>query len=251
MTAASANLELYLFDSGTMRLAGVQVPIPFFFIRHPEGNVVIDGGNPLEVARDARAYWGPVADEWDVRMSEQQHCAAQLGRLGIEPDSVRYLVQTHLHIDHTGALGHFPDATVLVHARELEAARGADPPVTSGYRPEDYANPEIPWKLVNGEHDLYGDGRVRLLETPGHSAGHMSVLLRLDGVGPVLLTADATDNRAQWERKAPLRALFSRDQAARSLERLRGVAHDTRALILFGHDPENWAEHRHAPAHYS
>ena len=251
MTAATANLELYLFDSGTMRLAGRQVPIPFFFIRHPEGNVMVDGGNPLEVARDARAYWGPVADEWDVRMSEQQHCAAQLRRLGIEPDSVRYVVQTHLHIDHTGALGHFPDATVLVHVRELDAARSGEPPVSPAYRPKDYANPEISWKLVTGEHDLYGDGRVRLLETPGHSAGHMSVLLSLDGAGPVLLTADAADNRAQWESKAPLRALFSPDQAAQSLARLRGVASDTQALIVFGHDSENWAEHRHAPAHYS
>lgn len=206
--AATANLELCLLDSGTIRLAGLQVPVAFFFIRHPEGNVVIDGGNPLEVARDARAYWGPLADEWDVRMSEQQHCAAQLGRLGIEPDSVRCVVQTHLHIDHTGALGHFPSATVLVHARELEAALGADPPLAS----KDYASPEIPWKLINGERDLYGDGRVRLLETPGHSAGHMSVLLRLDGAGPVLLTADAADNTAQWESKAPLRALFSRDR---------------------------------------
>jgi glyoxylase-like metal-dependent hydrolase (beta-lactamase superfamily II) len=104
---------------------------------------------------------------------------------------------------------------------------------------------------VNGERDLYEDGRVRLLETPGHSAGHMSVLLRLDGAGPVLLTADAADNTAQWESKAPLRGLFSREQAEQSLERLRAVAHDNRALIVFGHDPENWAEHRHAPAHYS
>jgi glyoxylase-like metal-dependent hydrolase (beta-lactamase superfamily II) len=251
MTAAAANLELYLLNSGTIRLAGVQVPIPFFFIRHPEGNVVIDGGSPLEVARDARAYWGPLADEWDVRMSKQQHSAAQLQRLGVEPDSIRYVVQTHLHIDHTGALGHFPHATVLVHARELKAARGAEPPVASAYLPRDYASPEIPWELVNGERDLYEDGRVRLLETPGHSAGHMSVLLRLDGAGAVLLTADAADNTAQWKSKAPLRGLFSREQAEQSLERLRAVAHDNRALIVFGHDPENWAEHRHAPAHYS
>ena len=126
MTAARANLELYLFDSGTMRLAGLQVPIPFYFISHPEGSVVVDGGNPLEVARDARAHWGPMADEWDVRMSEQQHCAAQLGRLGIEPESVRYVVQTHLHIDHTGALGHFPNATVLVRAAGSLELPGVD-----------------------------------------------------------------------------------------------------------------------------
>lgn len=246
----AGNLELYLFDSGTIGLAGRQVPVPFFLIRHREGDVLIDGGNPLAVARDARAYWGPLADEWGVHMSEARHCAAQLRQLGLESDSVRYLVQTHLHIDHTGALGHFPNAIVIVHARELEAARAADPPVTSGYLPRDYASPEIQWRPVEGELDLYGDGAIRLLETPGHSAGHMSVLLRPDGAGSVLLTADAADNAVQWEGRAALRALFSRDQATRSLDRLRGIAHDSGALIIFGHDPENWAELKHVPERY-
>jgi N-acyl homoserine lactone hydrolase len=250
-TRMAGNLQLYLFDSGTIGLAGLQVPVPFFLIRHPEGSVLIDGGNPIEVARDTRAYWGPLADKWDVHMSEEQHCAAQLKQLGMEPDSVRYVVQTHLHIDHTGALGHFPNATVLVHARELQAARAADPPVASGYLPRDYASRDIPWKLVNGELDLYRDGVVRLLETPGHSPGHMSALLQLDGTGPVLLTGDAVDNAAQWERRAPLRALSSRDQATRSLQRLRGVARETGAMIIFGHDPKNWAKRRHAPERYS
>ncbi len=247
----AGNPQLYLFDSGTIGLADLQVPVPFFLIRHPEGNVLIDGGNPLEVARDARAYWGKLADTWEVHMSPEQHCAAQVRQLGVEPVAVRYVVQTHLHIDHTGALGHFPNATVLVQARELEAARAADPPVASGYLPQDYASPDIPWKLVDGDLDVYGDGAIRLLGTPGHSAGHMSVLVQLDGAGPVLLTADATDNAAQWAHEAPLRAFFSRDAATRSLERLRGVAHETGALIIFGHDPENWAERRHAPEAYS
>ncbi len=246
----AGNPQLYLFDGGTLALAGVRVQVPFFLIRHPEGDVVIDGGMPLAIARDARGHWGPLADKWAVQMSEAQHCAAQLRQLGVQPDSVRYVVQTHLHIDHTGALGHFPKATVLVHARELEAARAADPPVASGYLPRDYASPDIPWKLVDAELDLFGDGTVRLLETPGHSAGHMSVLVRLDGAGHVLLTADAADNAAQWDRSAPLRALFSRDQATRSLERLRRLAQDSEALIVFGHDPANWAERLHAPQHY-
>jgi glyoxylase-like metal-dependent hydrolase (beta-lactamase superfamily II) len=243
--------ELYLFDSGTLGLEGVQVPVPFFLIRHPQGNVVIDGGNPLAVARDARGYWGPLADEWEVRMSEEQHCAIQLKRLGVGPDSVRYVVQTHLHIDHTGALGHFPGATVVVHARELKAARVAEPPVASGYLRQDYERPNLQWRLIDGELDLCGDGCIRLLETPGHSAGHMSVLLQLQGTGAVLLTGDASDNAAEWEGKHPPRGLFSPDQAMRSLEALRRVARETGALIVFGHDPDDWAQHRRAPDPYS
>jgi N-acyl homoserine lactone hydrolase len=243
--------QLYLFDCGTLGLGDVRVPVPFYLIRHPQGDVLIDGGNPLAVARDAAAYWGPLADMFEVHMSEQQHCAAQLRQLGVEPDAVRYVVQTHLHIDHTGALGHFPNARVLVHERELKAARAADEAVMSGYLPEDFASPQIQWKSFHGDLDVYGDGAITLLETPGHAAGHMSVLLRLDDTGAVLLTADATDNAAQWEGAAPLRALSSRSQATASLERLRRLATDTDALIVFGHDPTDWAKHRHAPDFYS
>src|SRR5205085_1356213 len=141
-TRIATEVQLYLFDSGTIGLGDIQVPVPFFLIRHPLGSVLVDGGNPLAVAQDARAYWGPLADKWTVHMSAEPDCLAPLTRLGLQPDSIRYLVQTHLHIDHTGALGHFPRATVLVHARGLEAARAADPPVISGYQPRDYERPD-------------------------------------------------------------------------------------------------------------
>ncbi len=243
--------ELYLFESGTLGLGGLEVPVPFFLLRHPQGDVLVDGGNPLAVARDPHAHWGALADRFEVHMSEEQHCVAQLRRLGVAPDSVRYVVQTHLHIDHTGALGHFPGATVVVHSRELEAARAAESPIASGYVREDYDRPEVRWQLAEGELDLFGDGAIRLIETPGHSAGHMSLLLRLDETGPVLLTADAADNRAQWEGRAYPRALFSRDEATRSLELLRELAHQTDPLIVLGHDPDDWSRHRHAPHSYS
>ena len=92
---------------------------------------------------------------------------------------------------------------------------------------------------------------IELLQTPGHSAGHMSVLVRPSRSGPVLLTADAVDNRPQWEGRLPLRALYSRDEAERSLERLRGLARDTDALVVLGHDRENWSQLKHAPDFYA
>jgi glyoxylase-like metal-dependent hydrolase (beta-lactamase superfamily II) len=247
----ASSVELYLFDSGTLGLGGVEVPVPFFLVRHHQGDLVVDGGNPLAVARDPHAHWGALADHFEVHMSEEQHCAAQLRGLGFAPDSVSYLVQTHLHIDHTGALGHFPDATVVVHARELQAALAADSPIASGYVREDFDRPEIRWQLVEGELDLFGDGTIRLIETPGHSAGHMSLLLQLAETGPVLLTADAADNRAQWEGREHPRALFSREEAARSLELLRHLARQTDPLLVFGHDPDNWSQLKHAPYSYS
>jgi glyoxylase-like metal-dependent hydrolase (beta-lactamase superfamily II) len=242
---------LYLFDSGTLGLDGVEVPVPFFLIRHPQGDVLVDGGNPLAVARDPHGHWGALADVFEVHMAEQQHCVAQLGLLGVGADSVGHVVQTHLHIDHTGALGHFPNAAIVLHARELEAARGAEDPMATGYVREDYDRPELRWQLADGELDLFGDGAIRLLETPGHSAGHMSLLLELEETGPVLLTADAVDNRAMWEGREHPRALFSRERANRSLERLRELAHQTNALLVLGHEPDDWSRLKRAPECYS
>lgn len=242
--------ELHLFDSGTLALNGVEVPVPFYLLRHPSGTVLVDGGNPLAVARDPHGHWGALADVFEVHMTEAQHCAGQLAELGVASGDVTHVVQTHLHIDHTGALGHFPEAVVVVHARELEAARAAADPARSGYVRADYDRPELRWAPFQGDLDLFGDGVLRLLETPGHAAGHVSLLIQLPDTGPVLLTADACDNRAQWEGRNHVRALYSREDAARSLHRLHGLAQSTRAMLVFGHDPENWSGVARAPKAY-
>ncbi len=243
-------MEVYLFDSGTLALNGVAVPVPFFLIRHPAGDAIIDGGNPLAIARDPHAHLGGLADIFVSDMTEEQHCAAQVAGLGIDPGEVAYVVQTHLHFDHTGALGHFPNAAVVVHKRELKAARAAESAEASGYVRADYERPGLNWRPWSGELDLFNDGTVRLIETPGHSAGHTSVLLKLDETGPMLLTADASDNRDMWEGRAHPRALHSKEDANNSMRKLRALAADTGALVVFGHDPENWEQLAHAPESY-
>ena len=235
-------LELSLFDSGTLALGGVEVPVPFFLLRHPEGVIVVDGGNPLAAARDPREHWGGLADLFEVHMTEAQHCEAQLRELGVGPEDVSHIVQTHLHMDHTGALGHFPNAVVVVHARELEAALAAGDPMQSGYIRADYDRPELRWQTIEGDTDLFGDGLIRLIETPGHAAGHMSLLIDLADTGRVLITADASDNLAQWEGRSHVRAFHSRADAARSMRRLHELADETGAMVVFGHDADNWAQ---------
>jgi N-acyl homoserine lactone hydrolase len=247
----AGELELYLFNSGTLVAGGVEAPVPFYLIRHPAGDVLVDGGNPAAVTQDPHAHWDGLADMFEVHMAEEEHCVPQLERIGVELESIRFVLQTHLHMDHTGALGHFPQASVIVHARELEAARAADSPLATGYVRADFERDELRWQPVEAETDLFDDGTIRLIETPGHSAGHMSLLLDLASTGRVLLTADAADNRDQWEGRAPPRALHSREDAARSIERLRALAAETDALVVLGHDLDDFSRHRHAPDHYS
>jgi N-acyl homoserine lactone hydrolase len=236
----AAGVELHLFTSGTLVFSGFEVPVPFFVLRHPDGDVIVDGGNPLAVAQNPHAHLGPLADIFEIHMTEDDHCVAQLYRRGLDADAITHVVQTHLHMDHTGALGHFPSAKVIVHERELEAARAAQR-FENGYVREDFDRAGINWQPITGEHDLFGDGTIRLIETPGHSAGHMSILLSLEQTGPVLLTADAADNRAQWQGRMEPRALASREDAMHSIELLRRLAAEHDAVVVHGHDPKNWA----------
>lgn len=93
-----------------------------FLIQHPRGNVLYDGGNALEVAgdRDPYEYRGAVTDAYLLVMDDEDFVVNQLERLDVDPASVRYVVQSHLHLDHSGAIGHFPNTEYVVQRRELE-----------------------------------------------------------------------------------------------------------------------------------
>ncbi len=103
-----------------------EIPVPFFLIQHPRGNVLYDGGNALEVARDARGHWGAVVGAYEPVMGEDDFVVNQLERMDVDPASVRYVIQSHLYLDHSGAIGHFPNAEYAVQRRELQYAYTPD-----------------------------------------------------------------------------------------------------------------------------
>ena len=206
--------------------------MPFYLIRHPQGDVIVDGGNPLAVARDARAHWGRLADLFEVHMTGEQHCVAQLRQRASRRSRLRTSCRRTCTSTTRARSGTSP-TQIIVHAAELDSARGEQP--RPRLRPRRLRTARA-LAAVQGELDLFGDGSVRLLQTPGHSAGHVSLLLQLEHTGPVLLTADAVDNRAQWEGGQPPRALHTRP-GRRSRERLRELARELDPLLVFGHDP--------------
>lgn len=83
-------------------------------------NIIIDGGNAVECATQPYEHWGSTADNCYPEMRIEQGCVNELQRLGIEPDSVTYVLQSHLHLDHTGAIGRFPNAIHIVQRAEYE-----------------------------------------------------------------------------------------------------------------------------------
>jgi N-acyl homoserine lactone hydrolase len=260
------QIRLYLFQCGVLkcRLHNIkmnqglnepyEIPVPWFFIEHPRGNVVIDGGNAVECATDPRGHWGGICDVYWPAMTPEQGCVHELQRLGLDPKSVRYVLQSHLHLDHTGATGRFPEATHVVQRSEYEYAFAPDWFAAGGYIRKDFDKPGLNWVFLDGPHtdfyDLHGDGSIIMIFTPGHAPGHQSFLINLPGSEPLLLTVDAAYTLDHWNEKALPGFLASTVDTVRSVRKLKEVARKTGAVVVTGHDPDAWPQFKQAPAHY-
>ncbi|MDE3238044.1 MAG: N-acyl homoserine lactonase family protein [Paracoccaceae bacterium] len=258
----SSGIELHMFQTGRLRTKlkyikmnqgelDYEIPVPWFLIKHPQGNVVIDGGNAVEAAIDKRGHWGAVVDAYDPVMDLSENCVDQCRSVGVEPHQVRYVLQSHLHLDHTGAIGRFPKAQYFVQRAEWDYAFKPHWFAAPAYIRADFDRPGLNWKYLGGEYtdnyDLFGDGTIRMIFTPGHSAGHQSFLVTLPKTGPVLLTIDAAYTLDHWNNKALPGLVVSSADAADSVAKLRRVAADTNAMVVTGHDPDNWAAFQKAP----
>lgn len=229
------------------------IPIPAFLVEHPGvGLVLIDTGLHPSVAVKPSENFGRVTllAFRDLEMDSGQALAAQLRERGLEASAVKAVVMTHLHVDHASGISEFPGATFVVSRAEWDAATSQGQ--THGYvtRQFDHA---FDYRLLEFEgpdassfagfarsFDLFGDGSVRTVYTPGHTLGHMSVLLRT-ARGEVLVAGDAMYlRRTLDDTHLPYR---TEDDHVfrRSLREIRQYATETPdALIIPGHDWEAW-----------
>ena len=249
------ELAVHILDGGTMVIPrfsiyqnsgdeDLRIPIPVFLIRHPQGDVIYEGGMQLEVAMDPHGYLGAIADVATLEMTPQQHVRAQVESLDVDPDAIRRVIVSHLHFDHTGAIGHFPNAEYFVHRREWQYAHAPDWFAAAVYIRHDFDRPAR-WTFldldeIQAEHDLYGDGTITIVYTPGHSHGHMSVAVRLERE-PLILAGDAIDAQAHYDGEVLPGFFVDASAVVRSVARLK--SHQQRlggAKVIYGHDLEQW-----------
>ncbi|MFI5003800.1 MAG: N-acyl homoserine lactonase family protein [Solirubrobacterales bacterium] len=249
---------LRAFGVGVPRDRLIRIPIVAFLIEHPSaGPIMIDTGFHRVIAEGTPAErhrnLGPIGRliARNIEMRPEQTAAAQLRARGIAPEEIRLIVMTHLHFDHGSALAEFPAATVLVSAPEWRAARARGSALL-GY-PSAQLDPRLAYRTLDlhapparahgpFEHalDLFGDGSLTLLDTPGHSAGHISVLARLRErealiAGDAIYTiATLREGRRPW--RSQNRKAFER--SVRALEAYDREHPD--ALIVPGHDMAHW-----------
>jgi len=223
----------------------LKVPVPAFLIEHPRGRVLFDSGLHPDAGVDPVARLGRLSHFFEVDYGAGQDVAARLEALDVAADPIDLLVLSHLHFDHAGGCGLIPRARVVVQRREWEAGADADLAAANAFDARDYRHGHD-LLLVDGEHDLFGDGRVVCVPTFGHTPGHQSLRVRPDSGGEVVLCADACYLRRNLDEMRLPSVVYDREKMLASLQAL-GALRAGGAAMIYGHDPQVWRSVPQAP----
>lgn len=207
----------------------VRFPVPAYLIETDEDRILVDTGLHPSAVEDAARHYGSEDALAMFGLEQAERLDDQL-----DLSTVTKVVLTHLHFDHAGGLALLPEATpVFLQRREWQAGHEAEAIARNFYLPTDYAGVERRVVLLDGDHDLLGDGSVELLLTPGHTPGHQSVQ-----VGAGLIIGGDVSHYASGldDHRFPV---FADDHAAQaaSAERLRALR-EGGAEVRPGHDPD-------------
>ncbi len=210
---AAQSQELYWATSGFFGPFNIQgliptypeakqitIPVSMWVLKHPKGVVVFDTGNNVAISDsmdNCKKYWA--AGNCDFLKPNQKRSDVidmQLKKLGLSVDDVKAVVHSHSHLDHIGNIGMFPKAIHVMQKKELyqgwwpEKIQGRA--VNGSFVLADIAAArDFNYLELDGEYDLFGDGTVKLIPTPGHTIGHQSMKVKLPKTGSVIITQDA------------------------------------------------------------
>jgi N-acyl homoserine lactone hydrolase len=236
-----AALLLPELEAGTM----VETPVYAYLLETADGrSILVDTGmHPVHI-HDPHAGFDPwFASVLTPQLHESDRLESRLAELGLRPDSISCVINTHLHFDHAGSNALFPGVPIHVQRAHYEWALG------NPACPEERWNlPGLRYELLDGEGELF-DG-VELLLTPGHVPGHQSLLITLRSRARVLLCGDAILSRENLDRDS-WSTQADPETARASALRLVELAAASGACMIFGHDPVQMHALRYAPDSYS
>ena len=170
---------------------------------------------------------------------------SRLEALHIEVNSINYIINSHLHWDHTGGNELIPNAKIIIQKKEWEAGYLPEMIHSNGFNPQDYNHGHQIFQ-IEGEYDLFGDGSVVTVPTYGHTPGHQSLKVKLQ-TGEIILAADACYFRQTIQNLHLPSIVYDKHQMLQSLKKLQ-ILQAAGARIFYGHDPEFWQDVPQAPA---
>lgn len=210
--------------SDTFAYDGLKVQLTFscYLVKHGNDYLIWDAGNPVGNTPTA-----PKVSLTDL-----------LSQLKVKPEQVKYIGVSHYHGDHTGQVGQFPNATLLVGKGDWDALTATSP--APGINPAPFA----PWisgggkvETVTGDRkDVFGDGTVVVLSMPGHTPGHTALLVRLKEKGNVLLSGDLAHFHENYESNGVPSFNTNRADTLASIDRFKQIAKNLKATVIIQHD---------------
>jgi N-acyl homoserine lactone hydrolase len=210
-----------------------------YLIHHTQGWLLWDTGvtDAIAAMPDGQAPADPKATHW----RRPKTLASQLEGLGVKPADIKYVAVSHTHPDHVGNIKMFPQSTVLVQKAEY------DWPTPFGQTLHAVASP---LNKLGGDHDVFGDGSVTIIATPGHTPGHQSLLVKLPKTGALVLSGDAVHFKSNWENRAVPSMNTDKDKTLASMQRIADMLAKEKAQLWINHDKAQRDSLKMAPDFY-
>jgi N-acyl homoserine lactone hydrolase len=224
---------------------GVNVgqPMPFvdncYLMQHAQGWLLWDTGvaDAIAAMPEGQAPQDPRMTHW----RRPKTLAGELEAIGVKPADIKYVAVSHTHPDHIGNVALFPHAMLLVQKAEYE---WPTPFGTGRFKPEH------PVTKLEGDHDVFGDGSVTILATPGHTPGHQSLLVRLPKTGALVLSGDAVHFKSNWDNRGVPANNADKDKTLASMQRIADVLAKEKAQLWINHDKAQRDSLTMAPGFY-
>jgi N-acyl homoserine lactone hydrolase len=211
----------------------VVAPVPAWVVEHQAGVVVFDTGMHPDLQRSSDRIAG-VFDTMAIDYPEGEELTSRLTAAGYRPTDVTTAIISHLHFDHAGGTAELPDARLVVQASEWSAGHHPRLVEAGLYNPDDFdIGHDV--ELVDGVHDVFGDGSVVCIPTPGHTKGHQSLRVELPS-GPLVLTSDCVYFGRMLDAMTVPAYGYDRDLQLASMRKLASLRDREGCRLLFGHD---------------
>lgn len=250
-------MRVYLLDNGTLLLdksfatwnhnQGIEFRFPVFavYVDHPDAKIMIDTGFDKTWVERKLPFEKPT-------QTAEQTIQAQLASIGVKPEEIDVVVNSHLHFDHCSNNKLFPQAKFVFSKSELRHAYVPDPWERLGYDPDLVVMPGMKTELLElGEFEYELVPGITLIETPGHSSGHLSVIIRPgNGHQPLLFPVDVAYTRHNLEDRVLMGLHTDPADLLRSMNKIDNIAKRIGAKIIYSHDPDDYATYTLAPGHY-
>lgn len=230
---SAAAIALWRLDCGQYDIDDLEgrgrvlMPVSCYLVRRGDELILFDAGLSEELK-------GRPLREQGQTLRLDRTLAEQLAQIGIDPVQVTTVIVSHYHGDHHSQAGLFPKARLLIGAGDAAALRGA--------RDKGALTPWIggkrPVEEISADRDLHGDGRLVVLHTPGHTPGHLSMLVKLRDAS-YILTGDLVHQRPQLAAREPSGNHVDKVRGKTEIGRVLALAEETGATIIVGHEVQD------------